>query len=184
MHMVFLICLGAYLAHETRFAHARQGDEYGIILDGGSSGTKLKVYRWRHQTGILSRDISGNSTKSNTEIKHVNGKKLDIKQVFHKKFSPGISEFAYSLNKVEKYLCNILDTATDVVPRHKKKRTPIFFYATAGMKWAHRQSVSWLVLWQVSIYFCTLKILECINAKELLWAVFRLQRFSNYRIEQ
>ena len=89
------------------------GGEYGIILDGGSTGTKLKIYKWRtdtkHQTSTLKLELVENT-----------------------KYKPGISDYASRLSEVEGYLSVIIAHAKEIVPSWKQPRTPIYFMATAG----------------------------------------------------
>ena len=87
--------------------------DYGIILDGGSTGTKLKIYKWR-------RDM-----KQQTST-------LKLELVENTKYKPGISDFASRLSEVEGYLSVIISHAKEIVPTWKQPRTPIYFMATAG----------------------------------------------------
>ena len=88
--------------------------EYGIILDGGSSGTKLKIYRWKQVTASFIGSV------------------LDVEQIESIKFEPGISEYAARLDDLPKYLFDITNRAEELVPTGQQWRTPIYFMATAG----------------------------------------------------
>ncbi|XP_066495667.1 ectonucleoside triphosphate diphosphohydrolase 4 isoform X2 [Tiliqua scincoides] len=95
---------------------------YGIMVDCGSSGSRIFVYYWpRH-----------NGNPHNL---------LDIKQMRDKntkpvvmKIKPGISEFATSPEKVSDYIFPLLSFAADHVPRAKHKETPLYILCTAGMR--------------------------------------------------
>ena len=89
--------------------------EYGIVMDGGSSGTRLKVFRWKHVTSAFVKSA------------------LDVELIENIKIEPGISEYAARLDDLPKYLFELTNKAEETVPKDKQWRTPIYFMATAGM---------------------------------------------------
>ncbi|XP_071585059.1 ectonucleoside triphosphate diphosphohydrolase 4 isoform X4 [Heliangelus exortis] len=95
---------------------------YGIVVDCGSSGSRIFVYCWPRHNGNP-HDL------------------LDIKQMRDKnrkpvvmKIKPGISEFASSPEKVSDYISPLLSFAAQHVPRAKHKETPLYILCTAGMR--------------------------------------------------
>ncbi|NXS83181.1 ENTP4 diphosphohydrolase, partial [Erpornis zantholeuca] len=95
---------------------------YGIVVDCGSSGSRIFVYCWPRHTG------------NPHEL-------LDIKQMRDSnrkpvvmKIKPGISEFASSPDKVSDYISPLLHFAAQHVPRSKHKETPLYILCTAGMR--------------------------------------------------
>ncbi|XP_067326767.1 ectonucleoside triphosphate diphosphohydrolase 4 isoform X1 [Anolis sagrei] len=95
---------------------------YGIMVDCGSSGSRIFVYWWPRHNGNP-HDL------------------LDIKQMRDKnrqpvvmKIKPGISEFATSPEKVSDYIFPLLSFAAEHVPRAKHKETPLYILCTAGMR--------------------------------------------------
>ncbi|NXE97293.1 ENTP4 diphosphohydrolase, partial [Menura novaehollandiae] len=95
---------------------------YGIVVDCGSSGSRIFVYCWPRHNGNP-HDL------------------LDIKQMRDKnrkpvvmKIKPGISEFASSPEKVSDYISPLLSFAAEHVPRSKHKETPLYILCTAGMR--------------------------------------------------
>ncbi|XP_035125895.2 ectonucleoside triphosphate diphosphohydrolase 4 isoform X11 [Callithrix jacchus] len=95
---------------------------YGIVVDCGSSGSRIFVYCWPRHNGNP-RDL------------------LDIRQMRDKnrkpvvmKIKPGISEFATSPEKVSDYISPLLNFAAEHVPRAKHKETPLYILCTAGMR--------------------------------------------------
>ncbi|NXG17982.1 ENTP4 diphosphohydrolase, partial [Grallaria varia] len=95
---------------------------YGIVVDCGSSGSRIFVYCWPRHNGNP-HDL------------------LDIKQMRDKnrkpvvmKIKPGISEFASSPDKVSDYISPLLSFAAEHVPRAKHKETPLYILCTAGMR--------------------------------------------------
>ncbi|RUS74858.1 hypothetical protein EGW08_017382, partial [Elysia chlorotica] len=104
------------LADSTETSHDA-GVSYGILLDAGSSSTKLKIYRW-------SKPESGPSVPNVTLMP------LDKSQ---RKFKPGLAELE-GLDAIRTYLANILQVAQGLVPAAKHAGTPLFVLATAGFR--------------------------------------------------
>ena len=89
---------------ETIYQH------YGVIIDAGSSSTKVRVYAWDNVQWT---------------VPHFN-------EIFYQKVKPGISTFEGREQEVGPYVQNILTIARVHVPENYLHETPIFFMATAG----------------------------------------------------
>jgi Golgi apyrase len=99
---------------------------WGVILDAGSSGTRLHVYRWKDAARVL-RDASDEELHSLPE--------LETKKKWTKKIRPGISTFAERPEDVgPEHLQELIDQALDVIPKDRHADTPVFLMATAGMR--------------------------------------------------
>ena len=101
---------------------------YGVVLDAGSSGTRVHVYRWL-ENSIALHQASGDkdALKSLPEIK--------TKEEWTKKIHPGISSFADRPEQVgPDHLAELLKHARQIVPDDVVQRTPVFLLATAGMR--------------------------------------------------
>ncbi|KAL4905000.1 hypothetical protein BDW74DRAFT_153926 [Aspergillus multicolor] len=99
---------------------------YGIVLDAGSSGTRVHVYRWL-DNAIARKEAGKHNLKSLPEIK--------TKSDWVKKIHPGVSTFADRPEEIgPEHLAELLDFARDIVPDDAVKETPIFLLATAGMR--------------------------------------------------
>ena len=95
---------------------------YGVIIDCGSSGSRVFVYYWPPHTGG----------------KH---ELLQIQQMVdldgtpvRKKIKPGISSFADNPQNASSSLRSLLDFASHHVPHAKHHETPLYILATAGMR--------------------------------------------------
>ncbi|XP_043939051.1 ectonucleoside triphosphate diphosphohydrolase 4 isoform X2 [Protopterus annectens] len=114
-----------YLARVTDTEATDTGNpdiNYGIVVDCGSSGSRVFVYCWPSHNG------------NPHEL-------LDIKQMRDvnrnpvvKKIKPGISELASTPEKASDYLYPLLDFAAQHVPTAKHKETPLYILCTAGMR--------------------------------------------------
>ncbi|XP_028921517.1 ectonucleoside triphosphate diphosphohydrolase 4 isoform X2 [Ornithorhynchus anatinus] len=95
---------------------------YGVVVDCGSSGSRIFVYCWPRHNGNP-HDL------------------LDIRQMRDRnrkpvvmKIKPGISDFATSPEKASDYMSPLLNFAAEHVPRSKHKETPLYILCTAGMR--------------------------------------------------
>lgn len=99
---------------------------YGVILDAGSSGTRLHVYRWKDPAKAL-HDASPEELQSLP--------KLHTDKDWTKKIRPGVSTFGDRPDEVgPDHLEELVKHALKVVPKDKVKDTPIFLMATAGVR--------------------------------------------------
>lgn len=93
-------------------------DRYGIVVDAGSSGSRIQVYKWVDDPGL--------GTKLPEIILNKN---------WGKKVSPGISTFGNKPGKVwNQHLKTLAKFAEEIIPKDKQRDTPIFVQATAGMR--------------------------------------------------
>ncbi|KAK7207553.1 nucleoside phosphatase family-domain-containing protein [Myxozyma melibiosi] len=93
---------------------------YGVVIDAGSSGSRVQIYSW-----------STKFDSSSATLPKV-GKGGDD---WYLKVSPGISSYADHQKDLEgKHLDPLLERALAIVPKEKQPETPIFLLATAGMR--------------------------------------------------
>ncbi|CAG5132638.1 unnamed protein product [Candidula unifasciata] len=88
---------------------------YGVLLDAGSTSTKLKVYRWNQTTGdsLVPR--------------------IDL--LANERFDNGLGSFEEDEIGLVSYISSIVSRAKQDVPDHKQKSTPIYLMATAGLRY-------------------------------------------------
>ena len=87
-----------------------------LVLDAGSTGTRIHVYKFR-------------STSDNE-----NGETFVLKTEIFEERKPGLSSFADRLEKAESQLDELLKIADEHVSRFKHRSTPIVLRATAGLR--------------------------------------------------
>lgn len=98
--------------------------QYGVILDAGSSGTRVYIYKWKNHAKAV-KDASAAELKSLPKIK--------LKE--NKKIHPGVSSFAENPSQIgPEHLKQLVDIALDEVPDSKISETPVYLMATAGMR--------------------------------------------------
>ncbi|KAL1841843.1 hypothetical protein VTJ49DRAFT_6520 [Mycothermus thermophilus] len=99
---------------------------WGVILDAGSSGTRLHIYRWKDPRKAL-KNASPEDLRSLP--------KLMTEKKWTKKIRPGVSTFGDRVEDVgPEHLQSLIDHALSVIPADKVHDTPIFLMATAGMR--------------------------------------------------
>ena len=96
----------------------------GIVIDAGSSGTRLRVFTWvesAHKHGGLPR-IRENPTA------HVPPFSACLRQ------RPGLSAFARNPELAGKQMASLINCAIALVPLHARAATPLYVRATAGLR--------------------------------------------------
>jgi Golgi nucleoside diphosphatase len=111
---------GVYIPRKT--GNEDPNLHYGIVIDCGSSGSRLYIYVWPEHSG-----------KEN-EL-------LQIKQLLDqhgtpvvKKLEPGLSSMAKTPENATEYLKSLLDFAANIIPPDKHRDTPLYILATAGLR--------------------------------------------------
>ncbi|XP_072258997.1 ectonucleoside triphosphate diphosphohydrolase 4 [Pyxicephalus adspersus] len=114
-----------YLAHVTDIEATDTNNpnlNYGVVVDCGSSGSRIFVYCWPRHNGNP-HDL------------------LDIKQMRDQnrktvvmKIKPGISELATTPEKASDYISPLINFAASHIPREKHKETPLYILCTAGLR--------------------------------------------------
>ncbi len=87
--------------------------EYGVVVDAGSSGSRIRVYKWPQRASHLQVPA--------------------IREVFNHRVKPGVSDFVDKLSELAPYVTSLLTEAKQHVPASHQYATPIYFMATAGM---------------------------------------------------
>ncbi|KAF2149014.1 hypothetical protein K461DRAFT_329757 [Myriangium duriaei CBS 260.36] len=99
---------------------------WGVILDAGSSGTRVYVYRWLKPKKALQK-------ADDEELNRL--PELHTKKKWTKKIKPGLSTFGETPELVgSDHLRELMRHALDVIPEDDVEDTPIFLLATAGMR--------------------------------------------------
>lgn len=101
---------------------------YGIVIDCGSSGSRVYVYYWPPHSGNPSDLLNIQ------QLMDSNGKPV------MKKVSPGLSEFHDNPDEASEHIKKLLDYVKDFIPREKHKETPLYILATAGMRMISKEA--------------------------------------------
>ncbi|RXW22811.1 hypothetical protein EST38_g3052 [Candolleomyces aberdarensis] len=105
------------------------GRHFGIVIDAGSSGSRLQIYSWKDPRTIK---VEKGSELAYTLPKVEKGTKDEEQWV--KKVEPGLSSLVDNPGDAGAYLRPLVKHALDHVPPSLHKDTPLFLLATAGMR--------------------------------------------------
>ncbi|BFZ58897.1 Golgi apyrase [Savitreella phatthalungensis] len=105
--------------------------KYAVIVDAGSSGSRVQVYSWKDNAVALA-EVSG-AAEFDALPRVEKGTEDGVGWM--RKFKPGISTFADDVDHVgKKHIKDLLKHAKEVVPEHLHSQTPFYLMATAGMR--------------------------------------------------
>jgi hypothetical protein len=104
----------------TSTSNSISARNYGIVLDAGSSGTRMFIYSWLPASPTSPQLIS----MEKADELGGSGKKKQVE--------PGIS--SQTPEGVGDYLDPLLKFAYSTIPIEKQSTTPLFLFATAGMR--------------------------------------------------
>lgn len=100
----------------------REGDHsYGVVIDCGSSGSRVFVYYWPKHSGHPSELL---------KIQQLADGGVPVV----KKIKPGIATNANRPRAVVSYIKPLLDYASWHIPEEKHRETPLYVLCTAGMR--------------------------------------------------
>ncbi|GAA5915520.1 apyrase [Sporobolomyces salmoneus] len=108
-----------------------QGRKYGVVIDAGSSGSRIQVYSWVDPE-IAKKDRKGKGLS--TDVLSRIEKGVEEGDGWHLKVEPGISTFGDNPEDVAEYLKPLIEFAASVIPADQLPSTPIYLLATAGMR--------------------------------------------------
>ncbi|RMZ94922.1 ectonucleoside triphosphate diphosphohydrolase 1 isoform X1 [Brachionus plicatilis] len=113
---LFLAAFASLIGLSTFFYDSYQyPDEFSIVVDAGSSGSRTYIYSWQ---GGLSA---------------YKGDDIRVKELFNCKRTPGINALR-TKEDVILYFNDCLQEASKFIPNQRKNRTHIILAATAGMR--------------------------------------------------
>ncbi|KAH9952162.1 nucleoside phosphatase family-domain-containing protein [Amylocystis lapponica] len=99
---------------------------FGVVIDAGSSGSRLQIYSWRDTRALA-------HSQPLDVLPKVEKGTQDSEQ-WSIKVEPGISSFATNPEAIAPYLAPLLEHARTVIPPSLQPETPLFLLATAGMR--------------------------------------------------
>lgn len=104
--------------------------QYGIVVDAGSSGSRAHIFKWEDPESLL-RDTD---SPNHDHILH-SVPKIDQEEGWTTKVEPGLSTFEDKPQEAyTKHIKPLLESAQKIIPAEKIASTPVFIQATAGMR--------------------------------------------------
>lgn len=100
--------------------------KYGIVIDSGSSGSRIQIYRWE-DPALLKSSTSAEVLYSPPKIVHEDGWSFKI--------SPGISTLGRKKNQIwASHYKQLIEFAESKIPAENIPETPVYVLSTAGMR--------------------------------------------------
>ncbi|BDA48267.1 probable ectonucleoside triphosphate diphosphohydrolase 5 at N-terminal half [Coccomyxa sp. Obi] len=111
----------------------RQHPEYVLVIDSGSSGTRIFAYQWRDNGPKLPTLTAVSIQAAKHKIpRRAAGDKRAYERL---ETEPGLDRFVADAEGLEqRALRPLLEWAEAVVPRRQWHRTPLFLFGTAGLR--------------------------------------------------
>ncbi|PRT52905.1 Golgi apyrase [Wickerhamiella sorbophila] len=102
--------------------------KYAVIVDAGSSGSRVYVYTWPDPAQYLEA-VGKSSAVAKTLLP------IETKPEWVYKVKPGISSFAGKTDEIwRSHLLALVEKAHQAVPKQDRPYTPFYFLATAGLR--------------------------------------------------
>ncbi|EJS44028.1 ynd1p [Saccharomyces arboricola H-6] len=110
---------------------------YGIVIDAGSSGSRIHVFKWQETESLLHANYE-DSDSSLRSVPHIH-QEID----WTLKMNPGLSTFEKKPQEAYKsHIKPLLNFAKNIIPESHWSSCPIFIQATAGMRLLPRDKQS------------------------------------------
>ncbi|TKY85133.1 hypothetical protein EX895_006213 [Sporisorium graminicola] len=110
-----------------------EGRKYAVLIDAGSSGSRMQVYSWKDPK--LERALRASKGLDAKVLPKVEKGTWESSGVdWSLKVEPGLSSYGDHPADVGNYLKSLLDHAEKIVPQSAWAETPIYVMATAGMR--------------------------------------------------
>lgn len=105
-----------------------EDENYGIVIDSGSSGSRVQIYKWANPK---------TQSKSKDPMVLQSPPKISLRKDWTKKITPGISTYK-SKSQIKqiwpKHYSELMKFAEGIIPNEKHSETPVFVLSTAGMR--------------------------------------------------
>jgi hypothetical protein len=107
--------------------HSLEVYNYGVVVDAGSSSSKVQLYRWPPHTG---------NPASLLNIQPISD---EYGFPLRKKVEPGIATYRENPEEAYQSLVSLLDFAQSHIPEQKWSQTSLYVLCTAGMRFLEEE---------------------------------------------
>lgn len=149
MSIAVLIVLGITLVYFGfllgRAYFQKETLQFAIVLDGGSTGTRVHVHGWARSPKDplpVMVDPTTNTHLPGAPMQVVNGQQRLYKRV---ETEPGLDKLYHNRTGIETALGPLLDWAGRHIPRHAYTNTQVFLLATAGLRKLPEEQREWIL---------------------------------------
>ena len=100
--------------------------QYGVIVDAGSTGSRVRVYTWN------ATSHKPWATSPYAPVRRRRPPPPAIRETRSFKVRPGVSSLAGNASQLALHVCRLLLEAESAIPKSVRDVTSIYFMATAG----------------------------------------------------
>ncbi|XP_031495646.1 probable apyrase 7 [Nymphaea colorata] len=168
---IFLFVLSLYIC--ARYFNTFQSprySQYSIILDSGSTGTRVYVYEWlpdkNRRHGHLPLSIKSLPKDPQKRPIMRNGR------AYHRmETEPGFDKLVHNISRLKSAIHPLIQWAEKQVPKGAHRSTPLYLYATAGLRRLPSADSKWLLdnAWKIlkgSSFICQRGSVKIISGME------------------
>ncbi|KAG0257065.1 Golgi apyrase [Actinomortierella ambigua] len=119
------------MQHDPEWLQHRQ---FGIVIDAGSSGSRIHIYSWLDKSYLRSSLPTSQLRGILPTIEPGVASTSAHASEWTFKIEPGIADFSNRPADVGEHLEKLLDHAMNVIPESQQDKTPIYLLATAGLR--------------------------------------------------
>ncbi|XP_031504198.1 probable apyrase 7 [Nymphaea colorata] len=142
---IFLLILSLYVCSKYFSSFWSRGpSQYSVILDSGSTGTRVYVYEWssdnsRHHGNL---PLVVKSLPKDPQRRPIlrNGRAYRRMET-----EPGLHKLVHNTSGLKSAIKPLLQWAEKQIPKKAHKSTPLYFYATAGLRRLPHADSTWLM---------------------------------------
>ncbi|ONK60842.1 uncharacterized protein A4U43_C08F23290 [Asparagus officinalis] len=149
---------------------SHRASEYFVILDCGSTGTRVYVYEWSIVQSVDYRSLPFvlRSLPEGPEKKSTGHKGRAYQRM---ETEPGFSKLVHNESGLKAAVKPLLQWAEKQIPKHAHKHTSLFLYATAGVRRLPNSDSEWLMekAWSIlkkSSFLCQRNWVKVITGME------------------
>lgn len=138
---IFLLLSVAYLGFWWKSSFwIPEPSHFTIILDCGSTGTRVHVYEWSHVNSKVQETLPIVVHSLSEESHHENG--LAYLRV---QTEPGLDKFLHNESGLRASIEPLLNWAEQQIPPYAHRKTPVFLLATAGLRKLPSSDAKWIL---------------------------------------
>eukprot|EP01018_Ginkgo_biloba_P021381 Gb_19471 [translate_table: standard] len=165
-----LLTLFLFRSGWARSYWAPELSNFSVMLDCGSTGTRVHVYKWLHNNGEDRENIPMllHSIPQGTDRKSGWQKG----RAYHRmETEPGIHKLLHNESGLRAALDPLLQWAAQQIPPHAQRNTPLFLLATAGLRRLPASDAEWVLdkAWSIlekSSFMCQRSWVKIISGVE------------------
>lgn len=126
--LIFILTTAVVFRTGFQFDHDIPADvdkenlQYAVVIDAGSSGSRVYIYFWPPHTG------------NPRELLNMSPLQNKLGEPVVRKLDPGLSSVANDPSQASDYIAPLVQFAADNIPVSRHKETPLYILATAGLR--------------------------------------------------